>query len=139
MNRGKRIKPVVPIEYRLLITPKLKERERKIVTLVALRTMVEFTNFRYDIVVEPECTDRTLKFTIRGLRAPQVSLPGTGPAVFKTEYDGLHGTYNVIVSKHGKDENLFSVHISNNEIRLKKIPEKKFVEIVTKEVEWYEK
>ena len=136
MNRGIRIKPVVPIEYRLLITPKLKERERKIVTLVALRTMVEFTNFHYDIIVEPECTDRTLRFTIRGLRAPQVSLPGTGPAVFKTEYDCLHGTYNVIVSKHGKDENLFSVHISNNEIRLKKIPEKKFVEIVTKEVEW---
>jgi len=136
MNRGIRIKPVVPIEYRLLITPKLKECERKIVTLVALRTMVEFTNFHYDIIVEPECTDRTLRFTIRGLRAPQVSLPGTGPAVFKTEYDGLHGTYNVIVSKHGKDENLFSVHISNNEIRLKKIPEKKFVEIVTKEVEW---
>ena len=134
--KGKRVKPPIPIEYRLLITPKLNEIERKNVTLVALRTVIEFTNFRYNIIVEPELTNHTMRFTIRGLHAPQVSLPGMGPAIFKTEYENLKGLYNVIVSKHGREENLFSVNISNNEIKIKKIPEKKFVEIVTNEVEW---
>jgi hypothetical protein len=125
MKQGKRIRPIVPIEYRLLITPKLKERGKNAITLIALRTVIEFTNFRYDIIVEPKNTDRTLHFNIRGLRAPQVSLPGTGPAIFKSEYENLEGPYDLIISKHGKDE-----------IKLKKSPQNKFIEIVTDENEW---
>ena len=136
MNRGKRVKPVIPIEYRLLIIPKRNEIEKINVTLVALRTIVEFANFRYDIIVEPGFVNRTLRFTIRGIRAPQVSLPGLGPATFKKEFNDLRGLYNIIISKHGKIENVFSVNITEKEVKLKKTPTNKFVEIVTNELEW---
>jgi len=136
MKQGKRVKPKFPIEYRLLITPKVKEREKKIVTLFALRTVNEFTNFRYEIIVEPEVNNRTMHLKIRGLRAPQVSIPAVGPATFSAEYDGLNGSYDVIISKHAKYENKFIVNINKEKIVVKEIPNKRFIEIVTDENEW---
>ena len=136
MKQGKRVKPKFPIEYRLLITPKINEREKKIVTLFALRTVNEFTNFRYELIVEPEVNHRTMHFKIRGLRAPQVSIPAVGPATFSTEYDDLNGTYDVIISKHTKNENKFTVNINKEKIVVKEIPNKRFIDIVTNENEW---
>jgi hypothetical protein len=136
MKQGKRVKPKFPIEYRLLITQKVNEREKKIVTLFALRTVNEFTNFRYEIIVEPEVNNRTMHFKIRGLRAPQVTFPAAGPATFSAEYDDLNGSYDVIISKHAKDKNKFTVNINKEKIVVKEIPNKRFIEIVTDENEW---
>ena len=136
MKKGKRIKPRFPVEYRLLIIPVLKDRERKTVTLVALRTVNEFTNFRYEIVVEPELSNHTLRLTIQGLRAPQVTIPGGGPAVFRTEYSDLNGSYTIVVSKLNRAESTFLVKISKGMVIVEKGPKKSFVEIVTNEEEW---
>jgi hypothetical protein len=136
MKQGKRIKPIFPIEYRLLITPKYKERENKTVILVALRTVSEFTNFLYEIIVEDSVNDNNLLLSIHGLRAPQVSLPGTGPAVFKKEFTGFNGTYTVVVTKLNREENLFTVNISNKKVTIENSPNEKFVELVTSEEEW---
>jgi hypothetical protein len=136
MKKGKRVKPRFPIEYRLLITPKYKEREKKTVTLVALRTVNEFTNFLYEIIVQDSMNDNTMHLKIQGLRAPQVSLPGMGPAKFKKEYDGLSGTFTVIVTKLDREENVFVVDISTQNVALIKGPKTKFVEVVTEENDW---
>ena len=136
MKKGKRIKLKFPIEYRLLITPKYKEREKETVTLVALRTVNEFTNFLYEIVVVPEFSDRTLRLNIHGLRAPQVTLPGSGPAKFRSEYNNLHGRYTVIVSKLNREENSYEVSVSKESVVIEKSPRKKFVDLVTNEDEW---
>ena len=89
MKKGKRIKPKFPIEYRLLITHRFKEREGKTVTLVALRTVNEFTSFRYEIVAGLEVDGQKIRLKIHGLRAPQVTIPGTGPALFREEHEQL--------------------------------------------------
>ncbi len=136
MKKGKRIKPRFPIEYRVLITPKYKEHEKTIVTRVALRTVNEFSNFRYEIVVVPELQDRSLRLNIHGLRAPQVSLPGSGPAVYETEYPDLRGPYEIVISKLDREENSFGVTISDRQVTLERVPKKKFVEVVTDENEW---
>lgn len=136
MKKGKRIKPKFPIEYRVLITPRYKEREKTVVTRVALRTVNEFSNFRYEIVVAPELQDRSLRLNIHGLRAPQVSLPGSGPAVYETEYPDLHGEYDIVVSKLDREENTFGVTITDQHVTLERSPRKKFVEVVTEESEW---
>ncbi len=136
MKKGKRIKPRFPIEYRVLITPKYKEHEKTIVTRVALRTVNEFSNFRYEIVVVPELQDRSLRLNIHGLRAPQVSLPGAGPAVYETEYADLRGPYEIVISKLDREENSFGVTISDRQVTLERAPKKKFVEVVTDENEW---
>jgi hypothetical protein len=136
MKRDKQAAPKFLLEYKLLIRPKYKEIERKTVTEFGLRTVNEFTNFKYEINVEQEQTDKTLRLTIRGLRAPKTSIPSIGPAVFFSEYENLSGIYNVIISKHGKEENKFSVNIAEKAITVKRRPAKKFVDITTDETAW---
>ena len=136
MKQGKRVKPKFPIEYRLLIMPIFKEREQKHVTLFAIRTINEFNSFRYEISLDAILKDHIIRLTIGGLKAPQMNLPGTGPAVKEMEFENLKGDYEIIISKHGKDENKFSVDISNKQVVLIKTPRNKFSEIVTDSKEW---
>jgi hypothetical protein len=111
MYKGKRIKPEVALEYRLLLTHRYNERRKKTVMVAALRTTNEFSNFRYQIVVEEHRTNNELRLKIQGLRAPQVSLPGSGPATFEKEYDDFAGQLTLIVTKLGGEENIFEVGI----------------------------
>lgn len=136
MKRGKRVAPKFPLEYRILIAPVHHERQHERLTLIAMRTVNEFSTFRYDIVVEPELKDHTLTLNIRGLRAPQVSLPGSGPAVFRTEIENLSGRYEIVVCKLDRQVNAFTVLISEDSITVEKSPKDKFVEIVTDHAEW---
>jgi hypothetical protein len=136
MKKGKKIKPVFPIEYRLLIKPLYKEGEKKHVTFLALRTTNEFTNFRYEIIVEPELNNRKLCLNIRGLRAPQLSIPGSGPATYKTELPNLNGDYELLIIKPGKEENIYNISVTKRQILVGKNPKNKFVDIVTSGDEW---
>lgn len=136
MKQGKRVRPVFPIEYRLLVTLRYNEREDHYVTLIGLRTTNEFSNFRYEMIVEPKVSGKTLRLDIHGLRAPQVTIPGSGPAVFRTEFPELLGRYNIIVAKLDKEENAFTLNISTNGVVVEKVPRKRFVDIVTTEDRW---
>ncbi len=136
MKKGKRVKPKFPIEYRLLITPRHKQREKEVVTLVALRTVNEFKNFLYELGVEPTLDDRTLHLKIHGLRAPQVTIPGSGPAKFIKEFKDLHGKYSVVVSKPNGEENSFEVNISTDRVVTEKSPKTNFVDLVVDKEEW---
>ena len=136
MKQGKRVKPVYPIEYRLLVTPRYNEREEQYVTLIGLRTMNEFSSFRYEIIVESELIGTTLRLDIRGLRAPQVSIPGSGPAVFKKEFPNLFGLCTIIVEKPGKETDSFKLNISKNSVVVEKNPKASYVHLVTTEEEW---
>ncbi len=133
MKRGESVKPIIAVEYYLLITPKYKERDKKVVTYFTLRTVPEFTYFRYEIIVKPVIQDRTIRFDIHGLRAPLVTIPNMGPATFTAEFENLSGDYTLIVSKHGKKVNRFLLKIKKNKIIVEKSPENKFIEIVTDE------
>jgi hypothetical protein len=136
MKKGKRVKPKFSLEYLLLLVPRYKETEKKPVTHVALRTVNEFTSFRYEIVVAAELAGRTLRLNIHGLRAPQLTLPGTGPALFETEFEGLRGSYSIVISKLDREENIFTVGFSPEGILVEKSPDEKFVDIVTREEDW---
>ena len=136
MKKGKRVKPIFPIEYRLLMTQRHKERDNEAVTLIALRTVNEFRNFLYEITVDSKLEDRTLHLYIHGLRAPQVSIPGTGPAKFTTEIPGLKGHYTVVISKPTKEENVFEVTITDKLVMVEASPHKRFADLVTTEEDW---
>lgn len=136
MKKGKRVRPELPAEYVLLVTPWYNERTKEQVTLFALRTVNEFTNFRYALVVKPELRDRTMTLLVQGLSAPELTLPATGPAEFRDERPGLKGTYDVVVSKHGKATNTFSVSITQARVKVERMPEDRFVEIVTRIEDW---
>jgi hypothetical protein len=99
------------IEYRLLLAQVYDEKVKAVVTEALLRTTTEFTSFTYEIVVEPRLSAHELRLNIQGLRAPQLSMPEVGPALYKTSFPGLRGTYQLVVSKLGRDENVFTVTI----------------------------
>ncbi len=136
MKKGKRVKVVFPIEYRLLILPITRERKQEKVTFFGLRTINEFSSFHYDIIVEPSVSGSTIRLDIRGLRAPQVSIPGSGPAVFKKEFPGLRGTYTLIIKKLEKAEDTYTIAITPDKVVVKGVPEKRFCDVVTIAEEW---
>lgn len=135
-KRGKREKPVLPREYVLLVTPHVNERTGEKVTLVALRTVTEFVNFRYDLIVQPTFEGRTLKLLIQGLGAPELTLPAMGPAQFRLERKDLSGEYEVVLSKHNKQFDSYRVNVSPAAVTVEHKPEERFSEIVTRIEDW---
>ena len=92
---------------------------------------------RLRIGMHHEDRERVLADDVRrGLRAPQVSLPSSGPAVFETELKKLRGAYDVIVAKPNRETNEFSINVSDKFVTVNKGPVNKFVEIVTIEEDW---
>jgi len=135
-KRGKRVKPVLTAEYILLVTPHVNRRTGAKVTLIALRTVTEFTNFRYELVVQPTLDGRTLTLLIQGLRAPELTLPAMGPAEFRHERTDFDGKYEIVVSKHNKIFDTYTVRVSASEVKVDSIPENRFSEIVTRIEDW---
>ena len=106
------------------------------VTYVALRTVKEFTNFKYDLIVETRVEGRKLFLDIHGLRAPELTFPNVGPATFETELEDLRGKFEVAVSKLRKEVNVFQVDISRDNVALEQKPDHGFVDLVTRTEEW---
>lgn len=136
MKRGKREEPVTGPEYVLLVTPHVNLRTGEQVTLIGLRTVIEFTAFRYDLVVQPTLEGRTLTLLIQGLSAPQLTLPAMGPAEFRHERKDIDGSYDIVVSKHNKQFDAYAVRVSSTAVKVEKIPEKRFSNIVTRLEDW---
>lgn len=137
-QRGKKgkVQPKDTYEYVLLIVPRLNERKKRIVTYVALRTVKEFSHFRYQLIVEIRVEKRTLHLDIQGLRPPELTLPDVGPATFETEIDDLHGKVDVVVRRLQKEVNVFHVDISRETVKVGEKPEARFVDLVTRPEDW---
>ena len=135
-EKSSRKEPAQIFEYVLLITPRYNEQKKRLVTVVALRTVKEFSNYRYEMIVENSLDDRRLRLNIMGLRPPELTFPGLGPATFETEYDNLNGSYEVVVTKLHKDVNIFRVHITPEKAVVKESPKSRFVDLVTRPEDW---
>jgi len=127
---------VFPIEYRLLIHNLYDESKKQKTTSFKLRTTNEFSNFSYEIVVDAELLERTISFNIKGIRAPKLSIPSSGPAFFNIKYPNLKGRYKLIISKPQKSSNEFIINIAKKKIIIEKLPEEKFIDITTSEDEF---
>lgn len=77
------------IDYRLLITKTYDETLKKDGILFYLETTKQFTNFAYVIDIHDVQANRTLTWTLHGLRAPSMIMPTTGTAQFKKVYFDL--------------------------------------------------
>jgi hypothetical protein len=84
-------------DYRCFIFPDFDEREQRYKTRVVIETTTLFSNFRYELKVDEHVEGKTLKYTVRGLTTPKLSLPHPGAARFTRLYDDLKGTFEMIV------------------------------------------
>jgi hypothetical protein len=128
MSRTKK-KPGGP-EYTLQIAPTFVEREQKYKTQFTLETTKLFASFRYDLSVKEQLEKKTLHYKILGLKPPELSLPAAGRAQFTRTYDGLRGTYEIVVEGLDGRVNTFSVKIAPTKIQLVKEPTTRFVDVI---------
>ena len=119
------------IEYRLRLTPISREEDQASRTELTLETSRQFASFRYELGVEEQLTKDALHLKVTGLRTPDLSLPASGPATFRKEYQNLHGPLNITIEGLDGRQCSFSVEISRKLIRLIKAPSVAFVEVIT--------
>ncbi len=116
-------------EYHLFVTAVYKDTEQEYRTLVVLQTARQFASFRYELSVEEKLADHAISYRVTGLRAPQLSLPGSGPASFRREYRNLRGKYRITVEGLDRTHNIFEFEIGEKQVMLKQAPSKPFVEV----------
>ena len=92
-----------------------------------VQTTKVFVSFRYDILLQAAQEDRTVRIKIQGLHAPELLMPGSGPARGWRMFEGLFGHYNVAVTKQDKSVNEFDVDIADDGVTLLKSPEHPFI------------
>jgi hypothetical protein len=79
-------------DYRLVFTPTKNPQSQTPSMRVSLETAQAFAAFRYGLSVLEHREGTHIHYTVRGLEAPDLSLPGSGHAGFIREYDDLWGT-----------------------------------------------
>jgi hypothetical protein len=123
-------------EYRLLVTPYFDEREQAHKTLIVLETTKMFASFRYDLSVDETIEGKTIAMTVRGLRAPRLSLPTSGSARFERLHEQLNGTYDISVKGLDGMVNTFKIKVTPKTVRVLAGAAEGFVQLFTDLKTW---
>jgi hypothetical protein len=125
-------------EFRLLIEHFNDPLSKRTGTAFMLRTVEEFQNFVYELVVETKRKDdREIMFNIVGLKTPMSDFPRPGPAVFRYEIENLkYGDYTLLIQRRGKQTNQFRVSIKKNIKVVRSARQGKFIDVTTDHNEW---
>ena len=123
-------------EYRLLIAPHLNERTQRYTTVVALETGKPFAAFRYALNVEELISGKSISYKVVGLSTPRLSLPSSGPASFRTEYESLRGEYTITVEGLDGKVSSFGIRIGPRQVKVTKPVAGGMIELVTDENSW---
>ena len=97
---------------------------------MTIETTKLFASFRYELSVREEIHGKQLRFTILGLKAPQLSLPASGSAQFVREYDELKGKQDFVVMNLDGAVNEFSVNFLKKKAAILKSPKHPFIEVI---------
>ena len=114
-------------EYYLILSRKKGDS----VTVFTLRTVKEFASFQYAMTVESDVHERIIRFNIKGLQTPGISLPRPGPAIFTTEIAHLKGAYEIIIRKSDGEEQRVRMRIKGETLSVEKTGGNRFVELIT--------
>lgn len=114
-------------DYSLNIFHHYDEKTKRNVVVFLIQTMKIFVSFRYEILLEDELSDHTIKLNITGLHVPGLLLPQTGPAQGRRDFTNLNGIFTIIVVKQDKTVNEFLVHITPTRIDIKQKPRNPFI------------
>jgi hypothetical protein len=128
MAKKKKITP--EFEYRMLLQSTFNDLRQVPTTTVTIETTKQFASFRYELSVEEAISQKTLRYTILGLKAPRLSLPATGPAQFSREYDRLRGKYTITVEHLDGSTNTFVVQFGPSNIKVLASPPHPFIELI---------
>ncbi len=126
----KRTAPPLATGYRLRVSKVSENGGENRKTRFMLETSQLFASFVYDLSVEEHREGNAIQFKILGLRPPQLSIPASGRASFKRDYDDLSGTCEVTVQNLDGATNTFRLRISKHKIAVLHSPRDRFIELV---------
>jgi len=106
------------------------ETQEPAISFVVQTTKI-FVSFQYDILVDASVTDRTITLSIKGLHAPELLMPGSGPAYGAVQLTDLKGHYTLSVIKQDKTVNAFDLDIGAKDVMILRSPQETFIAIST--------
>ena len=120
------MKKNVCVEYRLVVEPVLDDAARKSGVMFLLETIKQFGNFNYEIVVD----ERTLLWTLHGLRAPELAMPSSGSAQFRKVHFDLPGRFRFVMRKSDGSEGTFDCESRGRRIAIKNLETHSFFTVI---------
>ncbi len=118
-------------DYTLNIFPFVDPSTGKRSTAFLVQTTKVFVSFRYEILLQASLEERAVRLKIQGLHAPELLMPGGGPARGWKTLDGLVGHYQVVVVKQDKSVNTFDIDVANGDVTILRSPEHPFILLST--------
>lgn len=106
------------IEYRLLIEHTYDDTVKKEGIMFLLETTKQFTSFLYQIDVRDILEGNTMRWSLHGLRAPSMNMPGTGTAQFSKTYFDIPKTIAFTLTKTGASRAESEIKISKSGIKV---------------------
>ncbi len=110
------------------------DSKERCISFVVQTTKI-FVSFRYDILVDALIDKRTITLAIKGLHAPELLMPGSGPAIGTEQIAGLVGHYTLNVIKQDKTVSTFDIDISDSEVMILRTPKAPFITLSTDPIE----
>ncbi|MBI3580146.1 MAG: hypothetical protein HY089_12140 [Ignavibacteriales bacterium] len=121
-------------EYTLNIFRHRDERTDTTNIVFLVQTVKEFTNFKYEILLNGERNGKSLELNILGLRTTPLIMPGVGPAIGRKDFPNLKGTYALKVTKLDGEVNLFQLELAAKKITVKQSEQHIFIRVSTETV-----
>lgn len=121
-------------EYTLHIFRHRDERINTTGIVFLVQTVKEFTNFKYQILLEGGLRGKTIELNILGLRTTPLIMPGTGPAIGRKDFPDLKGSYALMVAKLDGDKNQFQLELTAKKITITQMPSQAFIRVSTEQL-----
>ena len=118
-------------DYTLNVFHDTAEQSKDPCVSFVVQTTKIFVSFRYDILMEADVSDRTVTLTIKGLHAPELLMPGSGPAYGAAQLQDLFGHYTLNVVKQDKTVNTFDIDVGAEDITILRSPKETFITLST--------
>lgn len=121
-------------EYALHIFRHQDERTDITNIVFLVQTVKEFTNFKYEILLEGGLKGKLFELNILGLRTTPLIMPGVGPAIGRKDFPNLKGSYALIVTKLNGEVNQFQLELTAQKITVKQAPPQAFIKVSTEQL-----
>lgn len=121
-------------DFTLNIFPASEPESRKDGVIFVVQTTRIFVSFQYTVLLEHDLKGRTLRLRIKGLHAPELLMPGGGPAVGKLHIPDMSGHYQLIVVKQDRSESAFDIDVKNDAVTILRSPPVTFVAVSNEKI-----
>lgn len=134
--RTKKVKPPPKShEYKLIISKKHDDVNKKDFISFDFQTTKEFLTFTYILKIEPEILDSKLTFKILGFTAPISELSNSGHAGFEYKfYDYKYHQYDIIIDRKDSSKSKFKLLVQKQKtepLKTSHISKDSFIDITT--------